>query len=220
LDVFEIDGASNNGIEQIRELKASLRSGPSGCRFKIYIIDEVHMLSPSAFNSLQRVIEEPPPHSKFIFATTEMDKLPSTFSSRCQCLCLQPLSTNDIARHLLWIAEQEGFRLSDRAALSLAEASDGGLRDAESMLDQVLTLRGNKVDEENICEDLGIVDVRDASRLITHIFNGDLKAALLEVEVAEINGTNLKELGAVASALIRDVFLAQAGGRGSVRGST
>src|SRR4029078_13405726 len=138
LAAVEIEGASNNGVEQVRELRDNVRYAPAKGRYKIYIIDEVHMLTSQAFNALLKTLEEPPPHVKFIFATTEPQKVFPTILSRCQRFDLHRIPANLIARHLLYIAEQKKITLELSAAHAIAKGADGGLRDAESMLDQLV----------------------------------------------------------------------------------
>lgn len=150
LDVLEIDGASNNGVEQVRELRENVRFLPTRGQFRIYLIDEVHMLSGPAFNALLKTLEEPPPHVKFLFATTEAHKLPATIISRCQRFDLQPIRDEVAAQHLLSIAKQENVVLDPAAAEVIARASEGGMRDAESMLDQVVSFCGDKVTEADV----------------------------------------------------------------------
>ena len=130
LDVLEIDGASNNGVEQVRELRDNVRYAPSKGHFKIYIIDEVHMLTSAAFNALLKTLEEPPPHVKFIFATTEPQKVLPTILSRCQRFDLHRIPANLITQHLQFIAGKENITLAPAAAHAIAKGADGGLRDA------------------------------------------------------------------------------------------
>jgi len=138
LDVIEIDGASNNGVENIRDLRDNAAYAPTRGPFKIYLIDEVHMLSTGAFNALLKTLEEPPAHVKFIFATTEAQKVPATITSRCQRFDLRRIPSDLIQKHLLYIAENEKIVLDADAADAIAHGADGGLRDAESMLDQMV----------------------------------------------------------------------------------
>jgi DNA polymerase-3 subunit gamma/tau len=138
LDVIEIDGASNNSVEDVRELRDNVRYAPAKGRYKIYLIDEVHMLSSAAFNALLKTLEEPPPHVKFIFATTEPQKVLPTILSRCQRFDLHRIPTNLIAQHLQFIAGKEKFSLEPAASHAIARGAEGGLRDAESMLDQLV----------------------------------------------------------------------------------
>lgn len=154
LDVLEIDGASNRGIEQIRDLRENAKLKPAHSRFKIYIIDEVHMLTEPAFNALLKTLEEPPEHVKFIFATTQPQKIPLTILSRCQRFDFRPLSVNLIKEKLIQILKQEGIEYEEEAITRIALAADGSLRDAESVLDQVICLVHNKRVDSTIIEEL------------------------------------------------------------------
>lgn len=160
LDVLEIDGASNNSVDQIRELRDNVRFAPVRGRYKLYIIDEVHMLSTQAFNALLKTLEEPPEHVIFVFATTEVHKVLPTILSRCQRFDLRRIPTQVIARHLAFIAEQEEVRLTQAAAEAIAVAADGGLRDAESMLDQLVAFCGHDVGEKEVLEVFGLTSER------------------------------------------------------------
>jgi DNA polymerase-3 subunit gamma/tau len=144
LDVLEIDGASNNGVEQVRELRDTAPYAPASCRFKVYIIDEVHMLSTAAFNALLKTLEEPPAHVKFIFATTEPEKVLPTILSRCQRFDLRRISVAKIVEHLTHIAKQEKVTIEPAALQAIARGADGGMRDAESTLDQLISFCGEK----------------------------------------------------------------------------
>jgi len=166
LDVLEIDGASNNSVDQIRELRDNVRFAPVRGRYKLYIIDEVHMLSTQAFNALLKTLEEPPEHVIFVFATTEVHKVLPTILSRCQRFDLRRIPTQVIARHLAFIAEQESVKLSQAAAEAIAVAADGGLRDAESMLDQLVAFCGHDVGEKEVLEVFGLT----SERVVTDIF--------------------------------------------------
>ena len=155
LDVLEIDGASNNGVEQVRELRDNVRYAPAKGKYKIYIIDEVHMLTSQAFNALLKTLEEPPEHVKFIFATTEPQKLLPTILSRCQRFDLHRIPTNLIAQHLQFIAGKEKITLEPAAAHAIARGADGGLRDAESMLDQLVAFCGETIAESDVLDVFG-----------------------------------------------------------------
>ncbi|MGB1128838.1 MAG: DNA polymerase III subunit gamma/tau, partial [Haloferula sp.] len=155
LDVLEIDGASNNGVEEVRQLRDTVRFAPASGQFKIYYIDEVHMLTTNAFNALLKTLEEPPPHVKFIFATTEPHKILATILSRCQRFDLRPIPTETIAKHLLHIASEEGIQLDDAAAWAIAKGADGGMRDAQSMLDQLVAFCGDSIEESNVLDVFG-----------------------------------------------------------------
>jgi DNA polymerase III subunit gamma/tau len=155
LDVLEIDGASNNGVEQVRELRENARYAPAKSRFKIYIIDEVHMLTSAAFNALLKTLEEPPAHVKFIFATTEPQKVLPTIVSRCQRFDLHRIPANLIAQHLQFIAGKEKITLDPAAAHAVARGAEGGMRDAESMLDQLVAFCGENITEADVLNVFG-----------------------------------------------------------------
>ncbi|MDB4314380.1 DNA polymerase III subunit gamma/tau, partial [Akkermansiaceae bacterium] len=155
LDVLEIDGASNNGVEQVRDLRDTVKFAPASGRFKIYYIDEVHMLSNAAFNALLKTLEEPPDHVKFIFATTEPNKILPTIISRCQRFDLRPIPTEIISAHLQHIAEEEKVKLDDAAAWAIAKGADGGMRDAQSMMDQLVAFCGAEITEKNVLDVFG-----------------------------------------------------------------
>jgi len=160
LDVFEIDGASNTGVDDIRELRENIRYLPSHSRFKIFIIDEVHMLSINAFNALLKTLEEPPDHAKFIFATTEPHKIPITILSRCQRFDFRKISLLAIVEHLRKLVDAEQVEISDRSLVLVARRGEGSMRDALSTLDQVLAFCGNRVADEEVQGLLGMVDRR------------------------------------------------------------
>lgn len=169
VDVFEIDGASNTSVDDIRELRENVKYLPSRCRYKIFIIDEVHMLSTNAFNALLKTLEEPPPHVKFIFATTEPHKLPITILSRCQRFDFKRIPLPKIVDRLRFIVDQEQVGISDGALAMIARKGDGSMRDSLSTLDQVLAFCGEQAGDEDVVALLGVVDRRllqDAARLI------------------------------------------------------
>jgi DNA polymerase III subunit gamma/tau len=178
LDVLEIDGASNNGVEQVRELRENVRYAPSKSRYKIYIIDEVHMLTAAAFNALLKTLEEPPPHVKFIFATTEPQKILPTIVSRCQRFDLHRIPAKLIAEHLQFIAKKEKITLEPAAAHSIARGAEGGMRDAESMLDQLVAFCGEKVAEEDVLNVFGFTSEQTVVDLTGKILGGETAAAL------------------------------------------
>ncbi len=156
LDVLEIDGASNNGVEQVRELRDTARFAPAGGGYKIYIIDEVHMLTTAAFNALLKTLEEPPAHVKFLFATTDPEKVLVTILSRCQRFDLRRIPSALISKHLAWIAGQEGVTLDDAALFAIARGAEGGMRDAESTLDQLISFCGNRIEESDVLSMFGL----------------------------------------------------------------
>src|SRR6266702_1431199 len=155
LDVIEIDGASNNSVDDVRQLRENVRYVPAKGRYKIYLIDEVHMLSPAAFNALLKTLEEPPEHVKFIFATTEPQKVLATILSRCQRFDLHRIPANLIAQHLQFIANKEKIKLQPAAAHAIARGAEGGLRDAESMLDQLVAFCGDPISEADVLKVFG-----------------------------------------------------------------
>jgi DNA polymerase III subunit gamma/tau len=182
LDVQEIDGATHNGVEQVRELRESARYNPARDRFKIWIIDEVHMLSTGAFNALLKTLEEPPPRVKFVFATTEYHKIPDTILSRCQQYDFRLIPARELVTHLRQVADGEGITVSDDTLARLARTAEGSARDALSLFDQVLSFSGQTVRDEDVSALLGLIDrelLLAASRAVAA---GDSLAALELVE--------------------------------------
>jgi DNA polymerase III subunit gamma/tau len=171
LDVLEIDGASNNSVDQVRELRENVRFAPVRGKYKIYIIDEVHMLTQQAFNALLKTLEEPPAHVIFVFATTEPHKVLPTILSRCQRFDLRRIPAQIIAKHLNYIAKKEEVTLTQEAAEAIAVAAEGGLRDAESMLDQLVAFCGNAIDESQVLEVFGLTSEHVVANLTRSILN-------------------------------------------------
>jgi DNA polymerase-3 subunit gamma/tau len=205
VDVFEIDGASNTGVDNIRELKESVRYAPSAARHKIYIIDEVHMLSNAAFNALLKTLEEPPPHVIFIFATTEAHKIPLTIQSRCQRFDFKRIPLNQILTHLQAITDKEGVGADSDALYMIAREADGSLRDGQSLLEQVLAFAGEKIAAEDVAEVLGLMDrslLLDLTRAILEKKGGD---CLNIVEKIHDFGYDLKKVLAELIEAIRDL---------------
>ncbi len=194
LDVLEIDGASNNGVEQVRDLRESVRFAPARGQFKIFYIDEVHMLSNAAFNALLKTLEEPPPHVKFIFATTEANKILPTILSRCQRFDLRPIPTETIAAHLLHIAAAEGITLDDTAAWAIAKGADGGMRDAQSMLDQLVSFCGDTINEANVLDVFGFTSREKVAALTQTLLARDNPAALSLIQKEAESGRELSQL--------------------------
>ncbi len=190
-DVIEIDGASNRGIDDIRELRENVNFAPLKSRYKVYIIDEVHMVTREAFNALLKTLEEPPPHVKFIFATTEIHKIPDTILSRCQKFFFKKIPIESIVVHLRHIVKSEGFSVSDTALYSIARASEGSMRDAQSLLDQVISFseRGSDVTEADALSILGIVPLDSYIKLLGFIADSDSVAIFDEVDrIVEMGG--------------------------------
>lgn len=179
MDVIEIDGASNNSVDQIRDLREDCQYTPAQCKFKIYIIDEVHMLSTAAFNALLKTLEEPPAHVKFIFATTESQKILPTILSRCQIFQFKPLNLHTLIQKLELIAKAEGIHLQPEAARAIARLAKGGMRDAQSMLDQLIAFCGKNIEEK---------DVQAVYGLASQELLESLLSALLVQDYAKIIG--------------------------------
>ncbi len=194
LDVLEIDGASNNGVEQVRELRDSARFAPARGQFKIYYIDEVHMLSSNAFNALLKILEEPPDHVKFIFATTEVQKILPTVLSRCQRFDLRPIPSEIIAAHLLHIAKEESIHLHEAAAWAIAKGADGGMRDAQSMLDQLVAFCGGTITEANVLDIFGFTSRETVAAIIGALLKRDTPTALATVQREAEAGRELSQL--------------------------
>lgn len=194
MDVLEIDGASNNSVESIRTLRDNAAFAPVRGPFKIYLIDEVHMLTTAAFNALLKTLEEPPEHVKFIFATTEAQKLPSTITSRCQRFDLSRLTEKEIADHLLFIAHKEEILLLPEAALAVAHGADGALRDAESMLDQLVAFCGQTITEGDVQHIFGFTPSDLVHQLGRSIITLDVHTALRLIEQQSNEGKDLSRL--------------------------
>jgi DNA polymerase-3 subunit gamma/tau len=192
VDVFEIDGASNTGVDDIRELRETVKYLPSRCRYKIFIIDEVHMLTTNAFNALLKTLEEPPPHVKFIFATTEPHKVPITILSRCQRFDFKRIPLPMIMARLRYILDQEGVAMSDAALAMVARKGDGSMRDSLSTLDQVLAFCGEKVEDEEVGVLLGVVDRRLLLEAGRAVFGRDCPAVLDIVRRVDLFGHNMR----------------------------
>ena len=198
LDVQEIDGASNNGVEQVRELRESARYRPARDRYKVWIIDEVHMLSTGAFNALLKTLEEPQPHVKFLFATTEFHKIPETILSRCQQFDLRLVSARTLVTLLREVARKESITVSDASLARVARAAEGSVRDALSLLDQVLAFCGSEVKDEDVPALLGMLDRELLLEASSAVAAGDGRTLLLLVERLADHGADyrhfLKEL--------------------------
>ena len=194
LDVLEIDGASNNGVEEVRQLRETVRFAPARGQFKIYYIDEVHMLTNQAFNALLKTLEEPPEHVKFIFATTEPHKILPTILSRCQRFDLRPIPADTIAEHLMFIAKEEGVNLHESAAWAIAKGADGGMRDAQSMLDQLVAFCGETITEANVLDVFGFTSRETVASVIGALLARDTPAALSTVQREAEAGRELSQL--------------------------
>lgn len=199
IDVLEIDGASNNGVEQVRELRETCKYVPASSKFKIYIIDEVHMLSTAAFNALLKTLEEPPAHVKFMFATTDPEKVLATILSRCQRFDLRRIPTALIVKHLTLIAEQEQVSIDGAALYAIARGADGGMRDAESALDQLISFCGNKIEEADVLSMFGLTAQGQILELSHAVLTGEIAPTLHQLNDLAQRG---KDLGRLLSDLL------------------
>ncbi len=190
IDVLELDAASRTGVDDIRDILDGVRYKPTNCRYKIYIIDEVHMLSKSAFNALLKTLEEPPAHVKFIFATTEIRKVPVTVLSRCQRFDLQRLSIEDLLKLFNKIIAAEDLKADNEALHMIAAAADGSARDGLSLLDQAISLGGGKVRIDIVKEMLGMADRGQTFELFNQMVGGDMQALLGKLQEMYRNGAN------------------------------
>ncbi|SMC46566.1 DNA polymerase III, tau subunit [Desulfocicer vacuolatum DSM 3385] len=207
-DVFEVDGASNNSVDQIRELRENVTYLPISSPRKIYIIDEVHMLSTAAFNALLKTLEEPPEHVLFIFATTEPHKIPITILSRCQRHNLGRISLTDIARHLEWLASQEGFKISRESASLIASEADGSMRDSLSLLDRVISSSSEEtISHDHILNNLGIIDKKILQDMASAVFRADGAKILQTVSQVRDLGFDLKKIYAGLVELFRNILV-------------
>jgi len=207
LDVMEIDGASNRGIDEVRELRQNARLVPAHSRFKVYYIDEVHMLSDPAFNALLKTLEEPPPHVKFIFSTTDPQKLPETVKSRCQRFDFRRISDADIIGHLEAVCEKEGLQVEEGTLGVVARAARGSMRDALSTLDQLAAF-GERVRVEDALAVLGAVDRRVLARMVDALAREETAQALAAVHETIFGGTDVEDLAEQLSQYLRDLLVA------------
>ncbi len=215
-DVIEIDGASNNSVDNIRDLRENVKYMPAKSRFKIYIIDEVHMLSASAFNALLKTLEEPPGHVIFLFATTEPHKIPVTILSRCQRHELRRISVNAVTRRLQILCENEGVSLEPEILDAVARAAGGSMRDALSLLDQVMTAAAGALSREELLDVLGVVDREALFAISKAVFSGDVPALLDQFDRLYERGRSIKELHAVLVEHFRNLRVVRIG-KGSAR---
>ena len=207
IDIIEIDAASNNGVEEIRTIRENVKLLPSFCKYKVYIIDEVHMLSTGAFNALLKTLEEPPTHVIFILATTEINKIPLTILSRCQRFDFTRLSEEDIEERLKFILNTENRKLSDSVISYISEISDGGLRDAINLLDQVLSLDNDQVTVDEINDLSGNISSDTVYKLFENILNVDFKNTLSILDKISKKGKNFNDLVDKMLILIRDIAI-------------
>ncbi len=208
-DVFEIDGASNNSVDQVRELRDNVKYMPAHSRYKIYVIDEVHMLSTSAFNALLKTLEEPPSHVMFLFATTEPHKIPVTILSRCQRHDFRRISLQALLAQVAAICEREGFRIDSASRELIALEADGSMRDALSLLDQVIACATEDITHEHVLEILGVVDRKVIFDLSEAILGGDLAAVFEIVDDVYLRGHEIKTLYGNLLVYFRNLLIAK-----------
>jgi len=207
IDVQEIDGASNNGVGEVRELIDNVQYATRACRYKIYIIDEVHMLSKSAFNALLKTLEEPPPNVVFIFATTELNKIPDTILSRCQCFEFKPLSHKQIVQQLQLICRHEKIQIDDVSLEEIARNGMGSMRDAQSLLDQVIAYCGQEVIHGSVESVLGIVGGQTLTQFVEQLIAKDASAMLELIHHVAESGKDLQLFCRDLIAFIRNLMV-------------
>ncbi|HEX7126190.1 MAG TPA: DNA polymerase III subunit gamma/tau [Thermodesulfobacteriota bacterium] len=213
VDVVEIDGASNNGVDEVRELRENVKYLPASSRFKVYIIDEVHMLSTAAFNALLKTLEEPPAHVKFVFATTEVHKVPATILSRCQRFDFRRIPLDEVTARLGTITEADGVKADVRALRLIARQGEGSMRDAQSLLDQVIAYAGSgEVTEAMVREVLGISDRAAVRDLADAVLARDAAAALVGLDALYRGGSDLRQLARDLLEHFRHLLLARVAG--------
>ncbi len=215
LDVHEIDGASNRGIDEIRELRENVKFAPASSRYKIYIIDEVHMLTDPAFNALLKTLEEPPAHVIFIFATTESHKIPATILSRCQCYDFRRIPLKEITSNLGLVASKEGIKISPIALSWIAEAGDGSMRDAQSIFDQVISYAGLDITDADVEESLGLAARKYLFSLSAAVLSQDAAACLMILEEAYLAGIDMKYFYQMLLKHFRNLLLVKIAADGS-----
>jgi DNA polymerase III subunit gamma/tau len=207
LDLIEIDAASNNSVDDIRELREKVGFQPSEGRYKVYIIDEVHMLSTSAFNALLKTLEEPPPHTRFVLATTEPHKIPATVHSRCQRFDFRRIPVPEIAAHLRHIAEEEGFGADDAALIAIARSAQGCMRDAVSLLDQMTSYGTNHIALVQVQQVLGTVGSETVVSFVDAVAEKNIAAGLTLIHALLLDGISLQEFASQVVEHLRGVML-------------
>lgn len=217
MDVLEIDAASNNGVDNVRDLRDDAIYTPSQVKKRVYIIDEVHMLSISAFNALLKIIEEPPEHLLFILATTELHKVPATILSRCQRFSFRRISQEDIAARLQYVAYQEQIDLTEPAAFVLARLADGGLRDGLSLLDQCASATAGELNPQKVYDCLGIAGIQQCSELMQYIAQRDSSKALALLNRFYSEGKDMGALLDEMICLVRDFLVVKAAPKEGIR---
>ena len=209
LDVQEIDGASNNGVAEVRDLIENIQYAASSCKYRVYIIDEVHMLSKNAFNALLKTLEEPPPRVIFIFATTEQNKIPETILSRCQCFEFKPLSHKQIVQQLDLICKHDDIAIDRRSLAEIAKNGSGSMRDAQSLLDQVIAFCGKKVTHGSVESVLGIVGQSALESFVDRLITRDAAGLVDQVQEIANAGKDLNTFCRDLVEYIRNLMIVQ-----------
>ncbi len=208
-NVYELDAASNNSVEDIRSLVEQVRIAPQGAKYKVYVIDEVHMLSPSAFNAFLKTLEEPPAYAKFILATTEKHKIIPTILSRCQVYDFKRINDNDIIRHLQYVAKSENVEADEEALRVIAAKADGALRDALSIFDQIVSFSGGNITYKQTIENLNVLDVDNYFKMVNFLLGDDPSAALLLFDEILSNGFEAQHFISGLAKHFRNLLVAQ-----------
>ena len=216
LDVIEIDAASNTGVDNIRDLRERVNYSPNEARYKVYIIDEVHMLSTSASNALLKTLEEPPPHVIFVLATTEVHKVLPTIMSRCQRFDFRRISQADVVAKLAHISKKETIKIEPEALKLIARAATGSLRDAENLLEQLTTYYGKKVTLPQVQTILGITGDARAKELVKHIVNSDVTAGISTINGINSDGLDLRQFNRELVIYLRALLLVKTGSGESI----
>jgi len=206
-DIVEIDAASNNGVDEIREIRNKVNLVPSVSKYKVYIIDEVHMLTVGAFNALLKTLEEPPAHIIFVLATTEPHKIPATILSRCQRFDFKRISPNKLVERLNFISQAENINITDQALYEIARLSEGGMRDAISMLDQVLSYSDESIDIDDVHEVNGTLSQTSLSEFVENIFMGNILEVLKLIDKYNDSGKNIIKLSEEIIILLKNILL-------------
>ena len=207
IDVLEIDAASNNGVDEIRDLREKVKYPPVNGKYKVYIIDEVHMLSPSAFNALLKTLEEPPAHVVFILATTEVQKLPATILSRCMRFDFKLVSQEDLEKHLKYIFKDSGIEYEDEAISIIASLGAGSVRDTLSIADMCVAYSNNKVTYNSVVEAIGLTDRATLNILATSVIDADEGALLQNIDKIARAGKNMTQLSKDLVGYVRDLLV-------------
>ena len=206
-DIVEIDAASNNGVDEIRDLRDKVNLVPSYGRYKIYIIDEVHMLTTQAFNALLKTLEEPPAHIVFILATTEFYKIPITVVSRCQKFQFLKFSTQDIIARLRYISDEEGILVDDDVLIEIARLSDGGMRDAINMLDQLSSFKDGQLTVQDVYKLNGVVSYKEFYDLLNFVYKNDINSIVSFVDNLDQSGKNLDRFLGDFIDFVKDILI-------------